>query len=128
MTGVPTPLLGGTPNFIKRDKIMCANALYFSTYKWLCHLVQQFIMFDIPHKKTQGIRTFNTQIQIPWGEWLAPGGDLLDDLLVDLLTPCAGTHRTMALYIKLVTNSASWLYYISLALALVLGRKSITVV
>ena len=44
------------------------------------------------------------------------GSDLLDDLL----TLCVGTLRTFTIiYIKPVTNSASWLYYISL----VLGRE-----
>ena len=45
-----------------------------------------------------------------------------DDLLGDLLTPSAGTLWTIAFTrynIKPVTNSASWLYYISL----VLGRE-----
>ena len=45
------------------------------------------------------------------GRVTSSGGNLLDDLL----TPCAGTLRPIhSLYIKLVTNSASLLYYILL--------------
>ena len=53
------------------------------------------------------------------GRVATPGGDLLGDLLDDLLTPCAGTLM-IAFMIKLVTYSISWLYYI---MSLVLGRK-----
>ena len=51
------------------------------------------------------------------GRVATPGGDLLDDLLDDLLTSCAGILRSIAFTImKVTTNSASWLYYISLVL------------
>ena len=35
------------------------------------------------------------------GRVVTPGGDLLDDLLDDLLTPCAGTLRSRAFTIIL---------------------------
>ena len=51
------------------------------------------------------------------GTVATPGGDQVDDLHDDLLTPCAGTLRSIAFaIIDLVTNSASWLYFISLVL------------
>ena len=51
---------------------------------------------------------------------VTPGGDLL--ILDDLLTPCAGIPKSIAftIYMKVATNSASWLYYI----LLILGMKN----
>ena len=72
----------------------------------LCHTWDSYLQYSDPESM---------------GRVAIPGGDLLDDLLDDPLTPCAGTIRTMAftIYINLATNSASWLYYI----LLILGRE-----
>ena len=42
-----------------------------------------------------------SRVQTSMGKVAIPGGDLLDDLLDDLLTPCAGTLRTIAFNIQL---------------------------
>ena len=51
----------------------------------------------------------------PMGRVATPCGDLLDDLLDDLLTPCAGILRTIALTIYKTGNELSQLVIVYFA-------------
>ena len=72
----------------------------------------------VPH----GIQTYFAQIKNPRGEWppLVVTFSVLDDLLDNLLTPCAGTLKTIAftIYNWQLTKPAGIWYIL-----LVLGRE-----
>ena len=68
------------------------------------------LYFYIPKRKR--INVLNTVLHMGFeptmfkaiGRVTAPGGDILDDLLDDLLTPCAGTLSTIAFTIYKTGN------------------------
>ena len=60
--------------------------------------------------------TLRSRVQSSMERVVTPGGDLLDDLLNDLMTPLSWYPGDYSIHynIRLVTNSASRSYYISL--------------